>query len=644
MTRETTESMKQQESQKHPIFMKRVMTNIVDHSHCRSWSSGDLSHFHMVTIAMLFVVLQGFLSFWGPNNIRNGDLADSDSYMRLNRVVQLGESRDWHDPRYMRSNAPYGEVLHWTHPLDAYLLLGGDVGEWLGSFGKGLLTAGLFLGPLSHALALGAVVWLGRKLWPSSSVVILAGIFLLQPGITAFFGSASVDHHGLLLTICLWSIGLLWAQSTVPVDWSLTVLAGMLLSLGLWVSTEFLVTVFVCVGFGVCMWLWNPGGLSERWLVVMSTIVVVLCGVLPLERPWESVFAQEFDKVSIVHVALMVLIWSYWLGAYLLPATLFNTVGKRLGYCVVWGLGIVGCMVWVFPKFFYGPMVDIDPQVMGLMWSKIHQVQSLLGEEGHEVGPFIFWLGNGVLAVPYAIWLLWEETDYARRVFWGLILLGLGAFIPLTFYQIRWAGYAEIFLLFPYAAFLFRVAGHMQQALRKERSPLVYGFVIMFGVCWSFFFGLGVISLEAVESRPLHEDICPTKELSKFLNHDPQVNDRSQTIVTYLFSGPEILYRTRHNVLGTPYHRNRDGIVEEYQLLSGIDDAIIQAKVKEREVSLFVICPSSQEEREYYITGGEGNTFYEKLESGSFPQWLAPVALPSELSENFKIFRVLFFS
>jgi len=559
----------------------------------------------------------------------------------MNRALQLQATGDWQDATYARSNAPFGEVLHWTHPLDAYLLFGGAVGRGLGSFDYGLWMAGLLLGPLSHAFAVWAVVRMGKNLWSPDSVVLLVGLFLLQPGVTAYFTAGSVDHHGVLLTLCLWLIVLLWIQFNAPVHWAVGVLTGGLLGLGLWVSTEFLIATAVCVGFLVGSWLWNPSTLTKKWLIVMSALLVLMVLVLPWERPWAAFFREEYDKISIVHLTAVSLLWAFWFVADLLPENYLNQIHKRLGYCVVWGIGMGLTMGLLFPKFFLGPMVDIDPQVMELVWNKVSQVKPLLDSEIPRVGPLVLWLGIGFFAIPYVLWLVWIELHPGNRGFWGLMLLGIIMFVPLTFYQIRWAGYAEIFLIFPYADLLFRLAGSLQKQVWIGPSNVVYGLVVIVGVLWSFFFGLGVIKIEAKEPLPLHRTICPTKALTNFLNDDPQVKDRSQTIATYLFTGPEILYRTKHKVLGTPYHRNRDGIVDEYRLFAETDQHIIHALVKERDVSLFVVCPHSQEERDYYTKGGGGKTFYEKLESGQIPQWLWPVTLPPELSHQFKMYRVV---
>jgi len=58
-------------------------------------------------------------------NIMGGVLFGTDGYTRLNRVQFIYEQGAWNDSIYPRSNAPYGESIHWTKPMDLILLAGG---------------------------------------------------------------------------------------------------------------------------------------------------------------------------------------------------------------------------------------------------------------------------------------------------------------------------------------------------------------------------------------------------------------------------------------------------------------------------------------------------------------------------------------
>ncbi|MHC4521723.1 MAG: hypothetical protein ACYTAS_24280, partial [Planctomycetota bacterium] len=56
--------------------------------------------------------------------VERGTLADSDCYVHLLRAEKLWRSGRWYDSVLDRSNAPYGDELHWTRPFDVLLLLG----------------------------------------------------------------------------------------------------------------------------------------------------------------------------------------------------------------------------------------------------------------------------------------------------------------------------------------------------------------------------------------------------------------------------------------------------------------------------------------------------------------------------------------
>ncbi|MCZ6591766.1 MAG: hypothetical protein O7B98_11590, partial [Alphaproteobacteria bacterium] len=47
----------------------------------------------------------------------DGQLIGPDGYMRLRRVMNLYETGNWYDAFDLRTNAPFGEQLHWTRLL-----------------------------------------------------------------------------------------------------------------------------------------------------------------------------------------------------------------------------------------------------------------------------------------------------------------------------------------------------------------------------------------------------------------------------------------------------------------------------------------------------------------------------------------------
>jgi len=606
-----------------------------DSPHC-----SQLSSLQKVVVFGLFLAIQGFFAFGSTSPLMEDRLAGPDSYMRVNRVNQLHETGDWQNALFLRSNAPFGEVLHWTRPLDAYLMFGGSLGSLFGSFEMGLWVAGMLLGPINHGLALCGILWIGKRLFSSDLLMLLGCLFLMQPGLTAFFRVGSVDHHSLLLTLCVWIIGLAWVHLHAQSPRIITILAGLAVGLALWVSTESIVAIGVCLATLWGVWLWGDRDLPAKALVLFSVTLGVLTVALLVERPWSDLLDHEYDKVSIVYVFAIFLAWAFWVIAYWVERKIIDSAMKRVGFCVIWGIIAVLCIGAVFPKMFYGPMVDIDPQVIQLFFSQVLQVRPLIDLQDVKFGPMLFWLGLSIPAIPFVVWLAWKERKADRRIFWLLTILGIAVFVPLTFYQVRWAGYASIFLIFPYAEFLGRLARNVRNQVRIEWNNFAYGLSLFIGTIWAFLLGLSVIQAEVGEPIPLYRNECPPQMVAKFLEEDSKVGEGTLTIVTYLFSGPELLYRTNHRVVGTPYHRNRDGIVHGHTMLNSSNIKVVEELVRRRGVDLFVLCPGSKEEQRYYNQKAQRPTFYQKLLAGEFPLWVHPLVLPPWLSSHFQIFQV----
>jgi hypothetical protein len=601
----------------------------------------QLSALQKMVIFGLFLTIQGFFAFGPTSPLIEERLSGPDSYMRVNRVMQLHETGDWQNAVFLRSNAPYGEVLHWTRPLDAYLMLGGMLGRMLlGSFEEGLWVAGMLLGPITHGLALWGILWIGKRMFPSDHLTLLACLFLMQPGLTAFFTVGSVDHHSTLFMLSVWIIGLVWVHLHTRSPMIITLLAGLVVGLALWVSTESIVIIVVCLASLWGMWLWGDRDVPRKALVLLSCTLGVLIFSLLVERPWSGLLNDEYDKVSIVYVFVIFLAWAFWLTAYWVEGKSLDSAIKRVGFCVIWGMIAVLCLAVAFPKIFYGPLVDIDPQVIQLFLSQVSQVQPLIDLQDVKIGPMIFWLGLSIPAIPFAVWLAWKETKTHRRIFWFLTIFGIAMFLPLTFYQVRWAGYVAIFLIFPYAEFLGRVANYLRNQMPSEWNNFAYGLSLFIGTIWAFLLGLSVIQVEGGEPIPLYRNECPPQLVTKFLKEDLKLDENPLTIVTYLFSGPELLYRTNHRVIGTPYHRNRDGIVDGHTILSSSNMKVVEELVRRREADIFVLCPGSKEEQRFYNQKAQGQTFYQKLLAEEFPLWVHPLVLPPWLSSHFQIFQV----
>src|SRR3546814_15130036 len=97
--------------------------------------------------------------------------------------------------------------------------------------------------------------------------------------------------------------------------------------------------------------------------------------------------------------------------------------------------------------------------------------------------------------------------------------------------------------------------------------------------------------------------------------------------------GPELLYRTRHRVIGTPYHRNGDGIFDGYRILATTDFDAARAAVDERRIDLVLLCRSPAERAFSPPAEGQG-ILYPLPQHAAPPPWIKGVPLPSHLHQK----------
>jgi len=114
---------------------------------------GEIRSLGIIIIAF-FSVIHLLYALLGPMNIMGGVLFGTDGYTRLNRVQFIYEQGAWNDSIYPRSNAPYGESIHWIKPMELILLAGGIGLSVFVPFSTGLHVWGVIISPLLHILLL----------------------------------------------------------------------------------------------------------------------------------------------------------------------------------------------------------------------------------------------------------------------------------------------------------------------------------------------------------------------------------------------------------------------------------------------------------------------------------------------------------
>lgn len=213
-------------------------------------SAGRRAFKQKALLVALSFILPGILVtayFSGLGPVRQGILADSDCYLRLVRVRELYRHGQWYDATIERANVPYGgkDIVHWTRPLDALLLVGAVPLALVMDFERALFLWGVVLSPILFAATFLALIWSSRPLLDRGGPFLAALLFPSSLAVLAYYCAGRPDHHSLLLLLFVLFLGFVLRQMERPLNVAACLGAGAVGALSIWVSVESLLMVFV---------------------------------------------------------------------------------------------------------------------------------------------------------------------------------------------------------------------------------------------------------------------------------------------------------------------------------------------------------------------------------------------------------------
>ena len=606
-------------------------------------------------------LIQVLLALTGIVPVLDGSLADSDAYMRL---LHLHDAGAWFDPREPRVNPPVGHIQHWTRPLDALLFAGAWLYEPLLGFARALHLWGVLISPVLLGLAVAAIAWAAAAALDRDTRLLACLVLLTQPTVLAYTSVGRPDHHRLLLLLAVVLIGLTVRLAATPGDRRAALLAGAIAGVGIWISPEAMTFIGVSLAMLGLFWLAGTPGLARANRDYLLAAAATLGGGLLLERAPAELLALESDRLSIVHVLLFALIAAFWViidraeragsGSLLgrasaavaryaesiapaarpcTPSVIVRMLAALFGV-----LAIAALMLLCFPELLQGPLGRVDPLYARIRLHNIVEIQPLVslewlssGHVGEAFQRLIKVIGIALFALPCLAALLARTTGAAWR-FWATVALALLVFLPLTFYQVRWATYAEAFLVWPYAA---GIAWLLARLTRAEQSAgvVLRPLLILAALFWPLALGMALPE-QKIESAGR---ACPLDRLAAVLNRAPA----PQTLLAYADYGSELLYRTPHSVLSIPNHRPQPGFGATWRILTATDEGAAQAELTRFGVDRILLCPSATERALFAVPEAGGPTLYQRLADGQAPSWLRPLPLEGDLAAEARLFEVI---
>ncbi len=567
------------------------------------------------------------------DSVFDGALLGTDSYMRLVRVDELVSGGGWFDSTINRSNAPYGDELHWTRPFDLLLLsLALPLSVALG-FDDGLFVAGATISPLLHLVMTLVAVWAAAPVVGRSRAPMAAIVLLVQPAVVGHTIAGQADHHSLQLLLLVLAIGLLARALSDPRRGRYAVAVGAVAGLGIWISAEMTILAGLAVAALVGAWVLDPreraGALVRFALSFTGTIAVAIV----TERLPSDWFAVEYDKVSVAHLAaaLAVLLVAGGLG---LGRWRTETVRGRLARAGAVGLVATAPLAIFFGGLVAGPGAQVNPAIEPIWLDFVSELQPLLPTDGESLGQMLLYLGPALICLPAAAVATWRSYGDQRLV-WATTTAFLGLYTVLSLLHLRFASFAGVLIAVVSAA----VLGELRDWLRAMPASLWRRLAWVgaaIGLSVGFTIGGGVVAAASTETDP-NPDALLGCSRTGYAALDA-AGEPSDVTFAHINVGPELLYRTELAIVAGPYHRNDEGILDLHHFFSSTDDALSRELAAEREARFVLVCDIGKK-RDLYAAEAPGRSLHTRLVAGEAPDWLRLIAA-SEDGAPFRLYEI----
>jgi len=553
----------------------------------------------------------------------DGDLLGTDPYMRLIRVTELIDGGGWFDSVIDLSNAPFGDQLHWTRPLDVLLILMAAPFTPFVGFRDALLTAGIVVSPLLHLVTLFAVVWAATPVLGSQRARLAAIVLVVQPAVVLQVIPGQADHHSLQLLVLTLELGLLlrlFDRDRLSESRRLAISAGAVAGFGIWVSPEMTVLAGLAVTVLGLAWLRDlvPARVLRYYAQGLTALVAI---ALLVERTPTDWLAIEYDKVSLPHLVAGL--------AVLLVALAFEWIERRttadrdrlLRAIPVAGV-VAAALLIAFRGLLQGPSAEVDPRLVPIWLDHVSELQPLFPTDWASFGWLLIAAGPALIALPYVLAVAWRTRHDATWPAWTTLALFFLAYFVLALWHVRFAPFAGILLAIVSAQILGRMrdwASLLSVPLLRRitwaiAAPLfIVGFMLIGGLI------IATTSEAEAEAEAEADEQCDLHAAAATINSQP--DSTNAVVFAFIDFGPELLYRADSAIVAGPYHRNGRGILDVYEFFSSTDLDHSRQLAEQRDTRFVLVCDTKIEAL-FFDAGTPEQSLYERLVNDDAPEWL----------------------
>jgi hypothetical protein len=537
-----------------------------------------------------------------------GLLAQTDAYQRVSRLVASFEAGRLlaHIPR---DNAGTVLPLHWTHLLDAVIVVLALPLMPVMSTAKALHYAGAAIGPLSLVAAgLAVVVAVRSVVGPMHRAVVVAVLAMIGPVVLGYSAFGQADHHVLLGALAVLAAGLALRSGESERPVRCAALAGVTGGLGIWVSPELLPFVLFAWAVAILVDVEHEQKIGRRGEGFALGLLACLALALIVDPPTPRWLAAEADRLSRPFVELAVLMsLAAALGRRFAPALPGRWAPALLAGAIAAAAFLP--WVWVYPAVLGGPAGVFSPEVQKRVWNHISEMRSLIQPRailGYALVPTLVLVAGCCL-------LLWRGL----RPLSVLAAVMAAVVVYFAWKHLRFCVYLHI-------AAAVAVGVMLERAIAVARSGRRRVLVILAAMQFSLLPLIGVVALPDPDAKD------PTAACSIPSAAPGLESEAGKVVLTQLNYAPALIYFTRAIAVTGPYHRAEPRIMAVLDTYSA--KTFREAKPLSFDATgaqAIMVCKTDT-----LVAGSFGAA----LATGTAPSWLVERPLPAE--SNFRLFDV----
>ena len=580
--------------------------------------SNSYSRYEYLIIPSLMLLLQLFIL---PSS--NGLFVETDNYAHALRLLDFIQSGSWKETLYRHDNCPFGQMLHFTRITDMFLYLTALPFLPFVELKKAIFFGGFLFNPVIACMTAAAFIWAGRA-FHSAFFRFFCIFFYFSAGpVLSLFSAGRPDHHVLLnLFLILLSGSLIYGSKTQKAAYYKT--AGIFAGLSIWISPEgFLASLFIFAGM-VCAWLLKCQNMRQirifsQFLFITSLICLIV------NPPMQGLFYPDNGRLSVLIVFILGLACSSFYAEEIIEKKYsFISTKKRFVSLSFFTLVSVVLVLSIFGKeaFLSSP---IPPELHDI-WTKTIS----------ELKPYIF---SEMFLFFYLFLFGFFSCFCASLQIKKLLITFLFPFLMFLLLMFVVGRFSRPCMVFASIILLLSL-GAMEKHIPflRNKNNLIILSLLLLGIhaneIRSFY-------KEAIEKRK--NEMIPAEYL-------PYIPQNKSCLLTLENDGPGIAWWTGRPVIGTNYHTNIQGIIDNHALLKGTDINLVIDLLKKRSISTILLNVAylnemrlKKEKRKIEATFIDENSFLNLLLTRKVRFcFLQQTELPDSIKEKYLIYNVDF--